>query len=127
MDDFKEWYQKTYIENKDRFLLGLFLLSMSEDKPRTYTISASDELFATLGIYGGYDVEEHLQELFKDKPFYYDIDWDSESGCFFCYTTNPKTVVEIMNELVSRYNAQYNEEVWERFLNHPENRLRIIT
>lgn len=119
-------YREMFLENEFRFLMDVFLVSMSDEKPREYTISGSDELFKATDVYGGYSLEEFLNERYKNSYFYRDIEWDSESGCFFCYTKNPKTVIEIIDDLRENFHAAFNEKEVERFKNHPENRIRII-
>jgi hypothetical protein len=120
-------YREMYLDNPNRYLIELFLLSVSDEKPRDFTLSGSSELFETLNRYSGYAVEDFLEERYKNEVFNDDIEWASESGCFFCYTKSAKTVVCIVEDLINHFQAKVNKEEWERFKNNPEFRLEIIT
>jgi hypothetical protein len=51
---------------------------------------------------------------------------DSESGCFFAYTENPKDVVEILKEMKRIVGLNYTDKQMKKFIEHPNIRLKYV-
>lgn len=122
-EDMKDFLEKM---NKGRYDLELFDLYMRPEESFTYTISGGNELFEAFGIYSGYDVSEVIEEKIKDNPLYHEVDWDSESGCFFAYSNNVKAIVMVVETIQSLVEDPIDEKKWNEFKNHPSNRMRLL-
>lgn len=60
------------------------------------------------------------------REYQKDTDFDSESGCFFAYTENPKSVIGLLEHMKEHIELNYTKEDIETFSTHPLVRLNYI-
>lgn len=108
------------MENRETFSFGIANVNYSEGE---YTIMCYS--YKMIKDYTAYRLEEDLD--LDNELILENVEFDSESGCFFAYTDKPATVLEIIKGMVKHIELSYTKEELEHFLSHPCVRIKHVT